>query len=38
MINFLDPYDEPEHECTVCGRPIEHEGVCSRICFEADMM
>lgn len=28
-----------EHECDVCGKPIDQEGICnSRTCFEADNM
>lgn len=37
-LNFLDPANEPEFECSVCGRPMsEDKGVCSNVCFEADM-
>lgn len=29
--------EQLEHECNVCGKPIDHEGICeSRICFQVD--
>ena len=31
--------EEQEFECSVCGKPIDIEGICnSRVCFEADNM
>ncbi len=29
--------EDKEHECSVCGKPIENEGVCSQKCLEIDM-
>lgn len=29
--------DDKEHECSVCGKPMETEGVCSTKCRQADM-
>ena len=37
-LNIGNPADEPEHECTECGKPINYEGVCSGVCFEASML
>ncbi len=37
----LDRYFEEQEkvfECTECGTPIDHEGVCSGTCFEASMI
>jgi predicted nucleic acid-binding Zn ribbon protein len=36
--DYLDPFNEPEFECTVCGRPMEKEGLCSNVCFQADLL
>ena len=36
----LDRYYESldkAYECTECGKPIEHEGVCSGVCHESSM-
>ena len=34
---YLQPEEEKEHECNVCGKPIKSEGLCgSRQCFKAD--
>tara|TARA_B000000477_G_scaffold6822_1_gene5505 strand:+ start:637 stop:762 length:126 start_codon:yes stop_codon:yes gene_type:complete len=36
--DYLNPHEQPEHECGVCGKPMnEDRGVCSNACFEADM-
>lgn len=31
-------YDNDYNECPVCGTPTNNRSVCSRTCFEADMM
>ena len=37
--DFLNPHEQPESECGVCGKPMqEDKGVCSNSCYEADMM
>ena len=41
MTSFYDYLAEPEpyeFECSECGTPIDHEGYCSGICFEASML
>lgn len=30
--------NDEQFECSVCGKPMDKEGVCSRTCFEADML
>ena len=37
----MDWYNPPEYkdyECTECGAEIDHEGVCSGACHEASMI
>lgn len=34
---YLDEQDK-EYECTECGKPIEHAGVCSDKCYNASMI
>ena len=34
----LDPYNQYEHECPVCGRPQNFKGACSSICQEAELI
>jgi len=36
--DFLNPHEQPEHECGVCGKPMHEPGYCSNNCWEADMM
>ena len=31
-------YNDDHNECPVCGTPTTNRSVCSRTCFEADMM
>ena len=31
-------YDNDYNECPVCGTPTTNRSVCSRTCFDADMM
>ena len=31
-------YDDDYNECPVCGTPTTNRSVCSRTCFDADMM
>lgn len=35
---LLDPYNQFEHECPVCGRPQNFKTACSSICEEAEMI
>lgn len=30
--------EDKVNECTECGKPIEHEGVCSQACYKASML
>jgi len=32
------PWDEPEHYCLHCEKPVPKEGYCSNNCFFADML
>ena len=37
--DLLDPYNQPEFECGVCGKPMhKDEDYCSANCWEADML
>ena len=38
-LNYGNPVDDEDkvYECTECGKPIEQEGVCSNLCFQASM-
>ena len=41
MTSFYDYLAEPqpaEFECYECGEPIDHQGYCSGVCFEASML
>jgi len=41
MTSYFDYMAEPqpnEFECSECGTPIDHEGYCSGVCFEASML
>jgi predicted nucleic acid-binding Zn ribbon protein len=40
MITYFDDPTEsyPEHECRVCGKPIEKDGYCSQDCLRADYL
>lgn len=33
-----DDYYKEEYECTECGKPVESEGVCSNVCYNASML
>ena len=35
--NYLESLDK-DHECTECGKPIKHEGVCSDYCYNSSML
>jgi predicted nucleic acid-binding Zn ribbon protein len=39
-IDIGNPYtgEIPEFECSVCGKPIEHPGYCSYLCYKTDQM
>jgi len=34
--DYLNPNNEFEHECRVCGSTIEHDGYCSTDCAKSD--
>jgi hypothetical protein len=36
--DFMNPVNEPDHECPECGRPQDYEGHCSSNCFNASML
>ncbi len=36
--NLLDPYNQFEYECPVCGRPQNFKSPCSSVCEEAEMI
>lgn len=36
---MLDPYEQEDNECPICGVPQNHEGICgSTKCIDADNM
>ncbi len=36
-MSYLEEPEELEHECAVCGAPIQGPGICrSKICFKVD--
>jgi hypothetical protein len=35
---LLDPYNQFEYECPVCGRPQNFKSPCSSACEEAEMI
>lgn len=39
IVDYGNPaYDDDNNcECSVCGKPMSEDGVCSSNCFEADM-
>jgi len=37
--DFLNPHEQEEFECGVCGKPMNHDkDYCSNSCYKADMM
>lgn len=37
--DFLDPAEQPEYECSECGKPLHQDKeYCSQSCFNASML
>ena len=36
-LDFLNPYNQPDHECPECGKPMHKDDYCSNNCWEASM-
>jgi len=37
--DYLNPHEQPEFECGVCGKPMHQDkDYCSNNCYQADMM
>jgi len=39
---FLNPHEQPENECIVCGKPMDYwyskSNTCSNDCFKASLI
>jgi hypothetical protein len=36
-MNYLEEPQEHDHECSVCGKPMDKAGECSTQCFRASL-
>jgi predicted nucleic acid-binding Zn ribbon protein len=38
MYDFLNPHEQKEYACVVCGKPTDAEEPCSNDCFKASLI